>query len=145
MIGLGRGILETGSDIFDLKIGIIPQNFVFRHTRGEQIEQIGNANAHTANAGPPAALVRIECDSTQIAHESSLSSLALLGERVHRSTRICSASDRLRGSKLEKDFVCGLDQQLVRQNAEAVDCGCLDAQDDRAKRDRAAAVTAREV
>jgi len=40
--------------------------------------------------------------------------------------------------------MASLDQKLVRENAQAIDCRCFDSQNDWAKRDRLAAVATRQ-
>ena len=54
-----RGKNETRLDIIAFKIREIIKYFVFGHARGQHIEHVHNANAHTPNAGLAAAFTRL--------------------------------------------------------------------------------------
>ena len=61
MIQPASGILETRLNIFGLKIGKFLDNLFGRQPVGQQIQHINHPNPHSANARPPAALLRINC------------------------------------------------------------------------------------
>ena len=63
MVHLGRGEGEAGSDIFLLQVWVIGQDFGFRNARGQEFQHVLHADAHPADAGPSAALGRIERDT----------------------------------------------------------------------------------
>jgi hypothetical protein len=58
MIEAATGEPEASGDIRQLKIGQLTDDLFRRESGGEQIEDIDDANAHPADAGAPAALLR---------------------------------------------------------------------------------------
>lgn len=54
---------QTGADIRDLKVGKLFDDLFRREARGEQVEDIDDANAHAADARPSPTLVGIHRDA----------------------------------------------------------------------------------
>ena len=63
MVSFRGSVLQAGRDIFDLKVGMVFDYFLFRDLRGQDIEHVLNPDSHASNTGTPAALIRIECNS----------------------------------------------------------------------------------
>ena len=70
MVGLGGGVFEASVDIGGLQIGEILKDFRLRDASGEEIEHVLYTNAHAANAGTAAALMRIKSDA--LIHRATL-------------------------------------------------------------------------
>src|SRR5882724_10678520 len=62
MIRLFSRVGQTRAYVFSLKVRVIGENVRFADPRGQQIEDILDADAHAANAWPSAALLGIEGD-----------------------------------------------------------------------------------
>lgn len=84
MVSLGRSVLQTGPYVLCHEIGIIGKDFFLRHTRRQQIEHVGDADAHSADAGPSSALIRVESDSIQVTHASSVARPSRLTSLLQR-------------------------------------------------------------
>jgi hypothetical protein len=63
MICLLGGVFQTGGDVFRLEVGKVFEDLGLGDFRGEQVENILYPDAHPANAGTTATLVRIESDA----------------------------------------------------------------------------------
>lgn len=63
VIGLGGGVFQTGGDVLRLEVGVVFEDLRLGNFCGEQVEDFLHPDAHPANAGAPAALVRIEGDT----------------------------------------------------------------------------------
>ena len=63
MIGFFRRVGERGANVLSLKIWVVGKDIRLADTRREQVEHILDADTHTADARPPAALVGVECDA----------------------------------------------------------------------------------
>jgi len=72
VIGFFRRVGERGTDVVSLKVWIVGKDVRLANAGREQVEHILDANTHTADARPPAALVGVECDAI---HGSKLSFL----------------------------------------------------------------------
>ena len=65
---------QTGVNILGLQVGEISQHLVGRQAGSQEIENVGHADAHPADAGAPAALLGINRDSLlQLCHSILLS------------------------------------------------------------------------
>lgn len=71
VVGLGGGVVEAGLDIGGLQIGEVLKDFGLRDASGEEIEHVLHANAHAADAGAAAALMRIEGDAVDHGRDDS--------------------------------------------------------------------------
>lgn len=63
VIGLECRVFQTRGNIFRLEVGIVFEDLGLGDFRGQQIEDILDPDAHPANAGATATLVRIESDA----------------------------------------------------------------------------------
>lgn len=73
MVDLASGILQARLQVLRLQIRQLLENFLTRQRCGKKIENIGDANAHSANTGAPAALIRVDSDSgRQVRHAFSV-------------------------------------------------------------------------
>ena len=72
MIGLFGCVGQGGTDVFGLKVWIVGKDIRLADTGREQVEHILDADPHTTDAWPPAALVGVEGDAI---HCSKLSFL----------------------------------------------------------------------
>jgi hypothetical protein len=68
MIHLFGSKFQTGANVIRFKKGIVFEDLLLADTRGEHIQDVLDANAIMADAWPPAALLRIECDSVGMFH-----------------------------------------------------------------------------
>ena len=59
---------ETFPDVFALKIGVVSQNFLFRHAAGQHLKHTRNRDAQTPNTGNPIHLIRIHSDTLEVGH-----------------------------------------------------------------------------
>jgi hypothetical protein len=60
---------QTGLNILRLEVGEVSQDLVGRQATGQEIENIGHADTHPADAGAPPALLGIHRDSLlQLCH-----------------------------------------------------------------------------
>ena len=80
VVGLGRCVLQAGSDVLGLEIGIVLKNLLFRDASGQQVENVPHTDAHSPNARPPTTLPGIERDAVQVAHAWKLTVLRSIGE-----------------------------------------------------------------
>ena len=73
MIQATTGEPETRGDIGGLEIRQLREDLIRREPGGEEIQDVNDADAHPANAGTPATLLRIDCDAihqlNRIAHK----------------------------------------------------------------------------
>ena len=67
MGSLGRRILETGVDVFVFEIREVLEDFLPGHLRGQQVEDVLDPDPQSPDAGPSAALLRVEGNS--LVHE----------------------------------------------------------------------------
>lgn len=72
VIHLRSRVGQAGLDIFPFEKRVVSQDLFLRHTRGEQIQDILNAQAIVADARAPAALLRIKRDTIQKVHADTL-------------------------------------------------------------------------
>jgi hypothetical protein len=63
VIGLVSGVLKGGENILALKKRVILKNFVERGSRTEQLQNVGDTNAHAANTGAAPAFAGVNGDS----------------------------------------------------------------------------------
>lgn len=63
MVGLNGCISQGRPDVIFLKKRVVFKNLRMRGTRAEEAEDVGDADAHSANARPPSALARRYRDS----------------------------------------------------------------------------------
>ena len=59
MVEPPAGKSKAGRNVFRFEIRQLFQNLLLGESRGKQIENINHPNPHSANAGPPPALLRI--------------------------------------------------------------------------------------
>jgi hypothetical protein len=64
------------ANVFGLQIRKVLQDFALRHSSGQQIERILDANPHAPDARTSAALLGIKGDSIQVFHTKSPYGLA---------------------------------------------------------------------
>src|SRR5882757_7992335 len=62
------GETKTSLDVFEFKIGMFPDDLVRTHAVGKQLQNITHSHPHAADAGTPAALLRIHRDSFKDLH-----------------------------------------------------------------------------
>jgi len=65
VVGLAGGILNGGKEVFSLEERVIRQDLFVRGPRRQQIEDIGDAHAKTADSRPSAALALFNRDPLQ--------------------------------------------------------------------------------
>jgi len=65
MVSGAGGKLKRGGDVVVLQIGIIAKDFLPRRAAGQHVENIFDAHAQPADAGPTAALIWIDRDALQ--------------------------------------------------------------------------------
>ena len=63
MVDLLGGVFKAGPNVVGCQVGIVLEDFVFRNSSGQEIEHVLDADAETANARTPAALLRVDCYS----------------------------------------------------------------------------------
>ena len=63
MIGLVGGVIDGGEDVVTLQKRVIGQNFIEGRACAEKLQNVGDAKALAADAGPPAALALFNRDS----------------------------------------------------------------------------------
>jgi hypothetical protein len=67
---------QAGQNVLRLQVRELLQHLFGRQAAGQEIENVGHADAHPADAGASAALLRIDCDSLcQIRHSALLVSI----------------------------------------------------------------------
>jgi hypothetical protein len=90
MIRLSCGVLEGRADIGGLKIGKVPEDFLFAGASAEHVQDVLDADTHSANARAATALLGINGNPVQIVHSVSLS---LLNEGIkHRLTSTATSA-----------------------------------------------------
>jgi hypothetical protein len=78
MVDLASGILQARLQVLRFQIRQLLENFLTRQRCGKEIENVGDANAHSTNAWAPAALFRVDGDSGgQIHHALSVARKAV--------------------------------------------------------------------
>jgi len=76
---ISRGKAQTGSQVLGFKIRHFFEDLVNRKPGCEEIENVADANAHTANAWPAATLFGIDRDSIgKLIHRSSIAAATTL-------------------------------------------------------------------
>ena len=60
MVELAAGVLKAGLDVLGLKVWKLIEDLLGREAIPEQVEHIRDADAHSSDARPPAALLRID-------------------------------------------------------------------------------------
>src|SRR5882724_4207907 len=68
MVGLASCIGKGRHDVIRLKVRKVAQNFFLRHALGQHSKNVRDADAHAANARPPPALLRLDCNAFQEFH-----------------------------------------------------------------------------
>jgi hypothetical protein len=63
MVNATTGKPDRGIDVFGFKVGHFIKDLLRRESSQEQIQNISDADAHAANAGASATLVRVEGDA----------------------------------------------------------------------------------
>ena len=53
MVNFLRGVFQARPDVIGFQVGKVTKDFALRHTGGQQIQHVLDADAHPANAGPP--------------------------------------------------------------------------------------------
>lgn len=81
---LNGGVFEACLNIFALDVGVAFKNFRRRRARCEHVEDVFDTDTHAANTRPPAALLRIECNPVQFAHD-------LQPRRANRGSQVAPA------------------------------------------------------
>jgi len=67
------GELERGAHVFWLEIGQLVEDLFSGQAGGEQVEDVGHADAHASDAGASAALLWIDGDPVhQLCHDGAL-------------------------------------------------------------------------
>jgi hypothetical protein len=56
-------VTQARLDVFWVQVGEFSQDLLRRQTTREEVENIGDANPHAADARSPPALLRIDCDA----------------------------------------------------------------------------------
>jgi hypothetical protein len=69
---LASGIGKGRFNVFGFEIRKVVQDFVLGHAIGKHAKNVGDADAHSANAGAPATLGWLDCDSFQKFHVASI-------------------------------------------------------------------------
>jgi hypothetical protein len=87
MPGLSGGILVAGTKIIWFKEIILGENLLLGRARGEQIQDILNAQPESPDAGTPTALSRLNRNAIQeiLTHGSTLHQKLRLGESSFES------------------------------------------------------------
>ena len=57
------GVLQGGLQVGGFEVGHLGQNLLGGEAGGEELQHVGHADAHAANAGPAAALARVGGDA----------------------------------------------------------------------------------
>ena len=99
MIGLASGVQERCFNIVSFKVRKIFKDSLVRNTFSEHSENVGDADAHAADAGSSTAFARFYGDAFEKFHE----------EKVH-GTRLRSKAGRRR--KAEKGKDCDFDGRM---------------------------------
>jgi hypothetical protein len=68
VVRLPSRVGEGRPDVVRFEIREVPQDLLVGHALGQHAENIGDADAHPADAGPPATFVRLGCDPFQQFH-----------------------------------------------------------------------------
>ena len=75
MVQPAGGELERGTQIFGLEVRHLIEDLFSRQASGEEVEDVGDTNPHTANARTSSALLRIDGDPIhQLSHDGCLHS-----------------------------------------------------------------------
>src|SRR5712675_210988 len=69
------GETKTSLDVFEFKIGMFPDDLVRTHAVGKQLQNVTHSHPRAADAGTPAALLRIHRDSFKDLHHKLTSRL----------------------------------------------------------------------
>jgi hypothetical protein len=77
VVGLTSRVSERRFDIIGFEVGEVSQDFFVPHAFGQHPKNVRNPNAHSANAGPPATLARLDRDTFEKFH----------APKMHGSTR----------------------------------------------------------
>src|SRR5579863_1124473 len=119
VIGLCRRELQTCADIFGFEIGEVLKDFGFGYAGGKKLKDINDPDAHAADTGTSAALLGVERDSIEVAHERKLSDYDLkvtlitssvpnfpsfpnsIWERDCQRNSVAAFSHRAKGSAME--------------------------------------------
>lgn len=72
MIEAARRKTKAGSHVFRLEIGHLLEDLLAGQSRRQEIEYVGDPNAHSAHAGAAATLARIDGDSIGQIHDVQL-------------------------------------------------------------------------
>jgi len=70
MIEIAGGVRQTGTDVLGFQVWKILEDFCFGRAFGQHVQHVFDSDAHSADARPSAALLRI--DSYSIHNASSL-------------------------------------------------------------------------
>jgi len=69
MVDFPGGVLKAGQQVIRLQVRKFLDDLGRSHSGGEQVEHVANADAHSTDAGSPAALLRIQSNPrSQIGH-----------------------------------------------------------------------------
>lgn len=71
MVKIARGVCNAGANVLGLEIGKVLEDFILRRAGGKHIENVLHTDAHPADTGASAALIRIDGDAFQIVHFDS--------------------------------------------------------------------------
>jgi len=69
MVQLATGVLQAGLDVLRFQIRQLGQHLLGSQPIGQKVKDINQADAHPANAGAPATLLRVNGDAV---HEAKL-------------------------------------------------------------------------
>lgn len=72
MIDLPACVRYGGAHVIELEVWQLIDNLRWAAARFDQVKNVRDANAHAANARPPAALARIESDAVEQFHARKL-------------------------------------------------------------------------
>jgi hypothetical protein len=107
MVQTPGGILEAGGDFLWLQVRILLQDLLRRLARGQQLQDVTDPDAHAADAGTAAALLRINViRSNKLDIASSVLSFTSYSIALHRSEDSASASSaKRRNPKARKEVL----------------------------------------
>lgn len=85
MVGLASGILDSGGNILSLQEGVISKNFFEGSPASQELQNIGNSETKTPNAGAASALSFFHRNSLQPFAAHNLKVYDGLGQRARES------------------------------------------------------------
>jgi len=85
VVGLASGILNSGQNILSLQEGVISENLFEGSPANQELQDIGNSEAKTPNAGAASALSFFHRNSLQPLDAHKLKVYDVLGQRARKS------------------------------------------------------------